>query len=690
MKRKVFYHRLAFDGIRKNRQLYIPYMLTSVCMVMMFYILRYLSDSNECISSLKGSASLMAMLSIGSFVVLIFSVIFLFYTNSFLTRRRRKEFGLYNALGIDKRSIVRIITWESVISSSISIIVGIALGILFSKLAELAFIKLLNGDIEFGFSVKSREAIITAAAYSAVFFLIWFFTSIRVGKSTAVSLMNGEKEGERPLKVNWFFGILGLLVLAGAYYIAITIKSPIETIIYFLIAVIMVIIATYMIMISGSVMICRILQNKKSYYYKPKHFISVSSMAYRMKRNGAGLASICILATMVLVMLSSTTCLFFGTKDIIKSRYPRQVNVSIEFDSVDDMELGNLESIIEVTDNAAIQSGAVISNVRSNCYAQIYGYSLDGIIYVDSSDFAEEEIDYNKVYSFYFISKSEYEHLYCKAVSIDKNEAYLICSKELDLKDKLIFKDIISFDINGKETGKKYFDASRAGSIVSDLTVEAVIVVVNDVEEAVSGFSEMTDSYGDKMLMICSEYGFDTGLDEAGQRNVGQALLNAYDSSYATSLKYTRLLVNTRASSGEDYFASNAGLFFLGIVLSLLFAVATVLIIYYKQISEGIEDERRFGIMQKVGMTKQEIRRTIDVQMLSVFFLPLLFAGLHLTFAFPMIYKLLMMFGFTDIRLFIHVTLLSFTAFAVFYAIVYKVTSNVYYNIVSGKSVSDR
>lgn len=323
-----FYPRLALDGIRKNKKLYIPYILTGMCMVMMYYVIMFLQFSKNIRSAVE-SVTVTTVLALGSWVIAIFSCIFLFYTNSFLMKRRKKEFGLYNILGMDKNNLGKIIFWETAVIWAITLVGGLGLGIAFSKLAELAMLSVLQLETNYSFTISSQGLGMSAIIFSVIYLLLLLNSIRQIRHSAAVSLIKSENTGEKPPKANWLFGIAGIVLLAVAYYIAVTIKEPIQAITLFFVAVIMVIVATYLIMISGSVLFCRILQRKKSYYYKPNHFVSVSSMTYRMRRNGAGLASICVLATMVLVMLSSTASLYFGAEDAIVSRYPRDINIEL-------------------------------------------------------------------------------------------------------------------------------------------------------------------------------------------------------------------------------------------------------------------------------------------------------------------------------------------------------------------------
>ena len=334
MMRAGFYPYLAISAIGKNKRFYLPYILTCTGMIMMNYIIAFLTFSDS-LSGMIGGEQIKTMLNLGCYVIGTFSVIFLFYTNSFLIKKRKKELGLYNILGMGKKNIGLIIFWETVIIGVVAMLAGLAGGIIFSKLAELIAVNMLKGGIDYTFTISLKAISETAVLFTSIFVLV-FLNSIRqVHTANPVELINSVNVGEKPPKSNWAVGLLGAVILAAAYYIAVTIKNPIATILWFFVAVIMVIVATNMLFISGSVQMCKILKKNKGYYYKANHFVSVSSMAYRMKRNGAGLAQICILATMVLVMVTGSACLYFGAEDSLESRYPQDIGISIKYRSSD-------------------------------------------------------------------------------------------------------------------------------------------------------------------------------------------------------------------------------------------------------------------------------------------------------------------------------------------------------------------
>lgn len=342
--KSLFYPKLAWMGIRKNKRLYVPYILASMGMVMMYYIVAFLSTSSA-LEMIPGGSVMQGMLGLGMFVIVVFSLLFLFYTNSFLTRRRKKEFGLYNILGMGKWNLAKILVWESLTSAVISIGGGLLAGIVFSKFAELGMVNLLMGEVTFSFHLGAKPIMETLKWFSIIFLLILIHTLWEIRGASPMELLRSENAGEKPPKANWILALLGIVILGLAYYLAVSIQHPIDALLWFFVAVIMVIVATYLLFVAGSVTLCRILQKNKNYYYRTNHFVSVSSMVYRMKRNGEGLASICILCTMVLVMLSGTVCLYVGTEDSLRTRFPRNIMLDTSFSNMEAMESGEMDRI---------------------------------------------------------------------------------------------------------------------------------------------------------------------------------------------------------------------------------------------------------------------------------------------------------------------------------------------------------
>lgn len=678
--RRAFYPRLAWDGLRRDRRVAGPYLLTCVCMVAMHYILGFLASPAALALLPRGRSSVETILNLGKYVVLLFSLVFLFYTHSFLQRRRQREFGLYNVLGMGKRNLIGVITWESLITFALALAGGLIAGLALSKLAELGLVNLLGGEIDYCLRLDIGSLVQTLICYAAIFALIWLSAVIRTARSSAVSLMKAESVGERPPKGNWALALLGVALLAAAYWLAVSIDNPLDALMWFFAAVLMVIVATYLLMIAGSVRLCRTLQRSKGYYYQPRHFVSVSSMAYRMKRNGAGLASICVIATMVLVMLSSTTCMWFGAEDATLSRYPREINLTVRMNEPAQLNDANLERFRAAIRRFAPTKGAEIGNARDFRYINLNGVLSDGVVQCDYET-ANGRVRYSELLDIYLVRAEDYAAMTGTPLQLAEGEAAL-------LVDKL--------EYGGDEITLAMGEAARSWKVASvnegtaidlydGVMLPRLTVIVNDLVTAVAGFDAPGET-GVAKLQIRWLYGFDTGLSDDGNSRFAYELEQALAQlSYSDSGEagYHSFMLEARADGAADYFGSYGALFFIGILLSAVFLLAAVLIIYYKQISEGYEDAKRYDILQKVGMTKPEIRASISSQLLTVFALPLAFAGLHLAFAFPMIRRLLTLFSLYNVGLFTRTTLISYAVFAAFYAAVYRLTSAAYYRIVS-------
>ena len=675
------YPRLAWDGLRKNKRLFTPYLLTCVCMVMMFYILSFLGSPETCALLPRGSNTTGKILNLGSFVIFVFSAIFLYYTNSFLVRRREREFGLYNVLGMNKRNLARIVTWESLITAALSLVLGLALGIVLSKLAELGLVNMLGGDINYRIRIDVDSLTRALGLYAIIFAVIWLSTVVRVGRSSAVALLRSESVGEKPPKANWLLGLAGVVILAAAYYLAVSITNPLDAIIWFFVAVLLVIIGTYLLLVAGSVLLCRVLQKNKKYYYRPEHFVSVSSMAYRMKRNGAGLASVCIIATMILVMISSSSCLYFGAEDAVMTRFPRETNITLNAENTAQLEDANLDIYRKGIADYAAEHDIPVKNVQDYRFINLSGI-LDGDTAQCYYRRAGVSVSYADIRDFYIISAKDYAAKTGETVSLADDEVLLLTNKcSYDRGTLTLSMENVSHTWRVKSVQSGSIVPPSVGGLVAQITL-----IVNDPAAAVEGFRTRDE---DDMTLLRFEwiYGFDTGLDDEAsidfESDLTSAIGQLVPETDNENFGYSYLMTNSRGGASEDFYGSYGALFFIGIMLTLVFMLAAVLILYYKQISEGYEDQKRFEIMQKVGMTKKEIRRSINSQLLTVFFLPLLLAGVHLAFAFPMIRRLLELFSLYNVGLFVTTTLVSFGAFALLYTIVYRLTAKAYYNIVS-------
>lgn len=678
MREKTLYARLAWTGMRKNRRLYLPYLLSCAGMVLMFYILMGLSGS-PVLEHMSGGGSSAIILRLGTVVIAVFALIFLFYTHSFLIRRREREFGLYNVLGMGKGNIARILLWETVITYGLTTGTGLLLGMVLYKLAELGMVRLLQVPVTYTLTVSVSSLLAAAALFAAIHTLILLNGLRQLHGVSAVALLRSESVGEKPPRAQWVLTAAGVVLLGGAYALAVSIKEPLAALLWFFAAVIMVILATYLLFISGSVTLCRGLQRNKKYYYRPQHFVSVASMTYRMKRNGAGLASVCILATMVLVMISSTTCLYVGQEDAVNARYPRDMDVTLYGRSDHPLDEAEAEQLRQGVESTVFNFGGQTSNVATYREISVSGLPDGGDLRLGNAGVSAA--DSTHVIHIYFVPLEEYNAVTGQSLTLEDGQVYVAALRTEFHSDRLSIDGGMTRHVMKREI------PALVGAAVADIT-PSLTVVVPDFEQFVPELqSYLTNKYG-WYPTATWHYAFDTDLPENQQGNIDGVTPNLKDAlddylSGVSSDWGVGVSVESKAANRADFYGTYGGLFFLGIMLSIVFIFAAVAILYYKQLSEGYEDQSRFDIMQKVGMTKVDIRRSINSQLLTVFSLPLVLAGVHLCFAFPFIHKLLILFNLDNRGLLIGTTAVSFAVFAVLYAIVYKLTGNTYYRIVA-------
>lgn len=658
MNKRGLYRKLARTNIRKNTRTYLPYIAACIMTVAMFYNMYFLAGN-----SATKSGSLKSMLEMGKWLVGIFSFFFLFYTNSFLVRRRKKEFGLYNILGLEKRHIAKVMLWETLYTALAGISLGLVSGILFSKLMILLLYRILHFDIAYGFSISANGLAVTAVFFLVLFLLILLNSLRQVHTASPIELLHGTEVGEKEPKTKWLLAVIGVLCLGGGYYIAIATENPLAALTWFFFAVLLVIIGTYCLFTAGSIAILKMLRKHKAYYYKTSHFVSVSGMIYRMKQNAAGLATICILCTMVLVMISSTVSLYSGMDDLLDTRFAYDLKVTADYRPGDEFDRAQqLQKVKE----AAGQSACTDINIRD--YMELY-FTL---VKTDDGFTADEEASsgVSDIISFYVLTQEDFKR---------------IGGEQLELSDGVAVYDSTesvsdTFELFGDEfTVEKRLDSLPQKSAMQDI-VQVICVVVPDEEMLLNLYELKTQAFGDDQG---AGINYIIGLDMNGSKEekmacaelVRTAVSQEADNSYVS-------YVESKQESEADFYVTYGGLFFLGIFLGALFVMATVLIIYYKQISEGYDDAGKYEIMQKVGMSRQEVKASIRSQVLSVFFLPLLMAGVHIAFAFPIISRLLALMNLTNTVLFAGCTVTTLIIFAVFYAIVYALTARTYYRIV--------
>ena len=679
MKKPLLYPKLAWQGIRKNAETYLPYLLMGILMVGVSYIMNYLTRPALMGALSMGGTTLM-VLQMGKIVISVFSVIFLYYCNSFLIRRRMKEFGLYNILGMGKGNIARVMLWETLLTALLVFAGGLLLGLSLSRLVEMALINLLHADYTVPMELFYPDGVTwVLLLFGGIYVLILLANLLRMRLSNPVALLKSENTGEKPPKANWFFGLIGLLILLSAYYVAAVSQSPLEALIFFFIAVLMVIVATYLLLVSGSVTLCRMLRRNKRYYYQTRHFISVSAMAYRMKRNGAGMATICILCTMVLVILTSTVCLYGGTDSMVDAICPQDINLTIGLEARDGEEnWKRLDAMQQMALDVTEEMGLTPENITSQRALVATGKVQNGDYgIITDADSLKANVLELTVYPL-----SVYEQATGETVMLADRELLYASFKTNETFSSMSFYGSAPYRMihAEKELPKRLLSADYRSAW------GCLVVFANDAEAFRSEIMALVgEKSGEAMMMDRLALHFDLASEadtDTQEKLVKTLRSEAMKLTGKDFYGMSSLSVDTRALCRRDYLSLFGGLFFLGMVLGPLFSIAAVLIMYYKQICEGYEDAECFAVMRKVGLTDAEIRRSVNSQVLTVFFAPLLMAGLHMLFAMPMIRLILGAFGLHNDSLFYGIGIGCYVVFAVIYALMYLLTSRRYYRIV--------
>lgn len=660
--RSLFYPKLAFQNIGKNRRFYLPYFVTCIFTVAMFYDLLFLAN-NRGYKDMFGGDTLLIFLNMGTVIVGIFSAIFLFYTNSFLIKSRKKELGLYNILGMTKLNIAHVLVWETFITAVICLFSGLVLGITVSKLLLLLLGFILNFDMQIGFSVSAKSIEYTLILFAAIFLLTLIYNLACIRLSKPVELLKGGSVGEKEPKAKWITAILGFLALGGGYYIAVIVEDPVAAVLWFFVAVILVIIGTYFLFTSGSIAVLKIMRKNRKYYYKAKHFTSVSGMLYRMKQNAAGLSNICILSTMVLVMLSGTVCLYVGMEDILNRSAPYDITIVCHPEADGSI---NKEKPVEIAEKTAEEKGLKISGAE--------GYeSFEVAMLKDGADykFPKSQEELRTSFSVAVVGAarlSDYNRFTGENVMLQNDEALGFYTQGSGNPENV--------NLDGKSYNVSYLDDMPGSERFSSYAMDVFCLVLNDAEYE-SFFQRQAEIYKEQASKIEWQYAFDLSGTPEEKIDCCNALEKGLNSQGLNCSVVSREITRLNA------YGMYGGLFFVGLFLGFLFIGFTALMIYYKQISEGYEDKQRFQIMQKVGMSKAEVRKSINSQVLKVFFLPLIAAVVHLIFAFGIITKLLALMGMVNTRLFVFSVIGTVAVFALIYFLIFHFTARTYYKIVN-------
>lgn len=671
---KGIFSRLAKQNIRNNKSTYIPYMVTCIFCIAMIYMMEFLRDCPTLDQAVRQADEVRMIVFTGEIVVEIFCIIFLIYNNSFLMKRRQKEIGLYNILGLERNHIGIVMFLETIITSIGSLAGGIAAGIIGSKLALLLLLKLLHIPSVLGFYISVKGIFTCLFMFGIVFLMILFLNLAKIHLSRPVELLRGNNTGEKEPAAKWLMALIGFICLGAGYYLAVTTESPIKAITIFLLAVILVMAGTYLLFTAGSIVILKFLRRRKSFYYRTGNFISISGMLYRMKQNAIGLASICILSTGVLLMISMTVSIYFGMNDIMLNRYPYDVDMSVT--SISEEEC---QTAIEAFEKAIADNKVPVEKSVEEIYLDIVCSKNGDQILIKPTNTIRNS---DSVLVLSLLNQAEYERLTGISANLNDGEIFAWYPSAVQ-------KDSVTVD-ETEFTVKKWLDKNPLTCGEDAVSDNAVLVVT---DEDFKKFDEMrTEMYkGVSSAPAGEDLTLHLGLDITGSETekieFGTPVMETVkDLKKSGGLSENAWIISgIRQQEYESYYADNGSLLFIGIFLGSLFLMGTAMIIYYKQISEGYEDQKRFEIMQKVGLSRREVRSSVRRQILMVFFLPLLMAMLHITMAFPMIRRLLLLFGMTNTKLFIGCTAGTVLIFAVVYGLIYLMTARSYYHIVERK-----
>ena len=651
------YEKLAVTNLKNNRKTYVPYIFTGVLTVMMFYIIDALSRGEGITQN-----TLKICLQYATGVIIVFAVIFLFYTNSFLIKRRKKEIGVYNILGMGKRHIARMMAVETILTAGISILGGLVFGIIFGKLMYLLLLKILHNSVDMQFSVNGTAIVQTVILFAGIFLLTYLYNILQIQLVNPVELLHGGNQGEKEPKSRWLLVIVGVAALGNGYRIALTTEAPLEALLKFFIAVICVIIGTYALFIAGSIVVLKMLRKNKAYYYKTKHFVSVSGLIYRMKQNAVGLANICIMSTIVLVLISATASLYIGQENIMNTRFKTEFSATS-----DETTPENIQAMERIVQEETQSRGLEIIHEQKYRYVPLSAMKYDNQLKFDTDSGSGYDADAMR--GLYVIPLADYNALEGTDISLAPDEVLTYFpDEEFDSGEIVLGKENYHVKENLKESNlQKKKEA--------DVTKNIYLVMVDD-----AAVEHVIQLYGPTKIPITMQYLLN--FDMKGNDTAKSEALESMKARMETSGEVQSCYVEYREAYAQEFYGVYGGFFFLGIFVGFLFLMATVLIIYYKQISEGYDDKDRYQIMQKVGMSKKEVKGSIHSQILTVFFVPLLMAILHVTVAFKPITKLLLVFNLSDTHLSMMCTIGVSAVFAVFYVIVFAITSREYYKIV--------
>lgn len=669
------YRKLAWTNIRNNGQFYLPYLLTGILSAMMFYCMRAM-QGNEGIMMMRGAGYIQFLLTMGVGVIGIFVCIFLFYTNSFIMKRRKKELGIYNILGMEKKHIAGVMFLETLFTFAVSVGGGLVTGILFNKLLQMLLYRLIGSKASIPFYISGWGCLQTVQLFGAIYAATFLYDFMQIQTANPAELLRGGSIGEREPKTKRFMTVVGIVCLAGGYTIAAVARNAGEAIVMFFPAVVLVIIGTYSLFTTGSIAFLKALRKNKNYYYQTRHFTTVSGMLYRMKQNAVGLANICILSTMVLVMISTTVSLYAGVKDELQERYPSELNVTLYYDSLPAGE--NLDGAYEELKKCVTDSGRMIT-AQTREFGLTFTVSRDGAVM--ETKFGGE-VNMSELTLVEVMTREDYQRDTAEQLpELADGEVVLISDSAFD--GTSVWIDQTEYRV--AEARKMDTDFGVMENMI-DGNLYLIVKDGAEMERIYENLKAVYAAAGREQPSYRLEMGLD--IDGTPEEKVACAALvreqvDGWKENRTADIGgFESRYFESRQESYEDFLSLNGGLFFLGLFLGAMFLMVTVLIIYYKQISEGYDDKERYAIMERVGMSSAEVKVSINAQVRTVFFLPLAAAVIHLAAAFPMLKLLLGGLQLTNVPLFVGCLCGTVLVFGLIYLMVFRMTSRSYYRIV--------
>ncbi len=678
MRRLCLYIKMAVQNLVSNRRFYLPYSLCCIGTAAMYYIMSDIA-TNETLTFERGAEYVRTMMGLGIFVLSVFSVFIICYANSFIIKRRRRELGLYNILGMEKQHIAILMLFETVLLGAGCILAGLAAGMLFSKLTLLILAQILRFGVPMGFTISLPGIVMTALQFGVIFLICLVVNVFQVLRSSPIELLHAVSKGEKEPKGRILLTLFGIATLGGGYALALSVKDPVSALVLFFVAVLLVIFGTFSLFTAGSIVILKLLRKNKRLYYRIGPFTAISGLIYRMKQNAVGMANICILSTMVLVTISTTVSLYSGMEDIIQTQYPFEIETSLNMRNVDTDEPASPE-LMEQFYHASVdtaESCAEVTDIKSFVNLSFTATRLQpGVFSVDTMNYVDTNL--GSVISFGVIPVSDYNRMSGQSVTLAADEvlSYNNTGEHYDtiqLNDMQfsVAENLTEFPLNNRE------------ALVSMINSQYIVVADQSVVDAI--YTMQCQAYAER----ASDMLYTIGLELEGDAETKIAAFEDVVSEISELMReneFFNTLMLSRQTNYDDLYAMYGSFLFLGIFLGMVFTMAAVLIIYYKQVSEGYDDRERFVIMQKVGMDTRTVKKSIGTQVLMVFFLPLLVSGVHVLVAFPMVSRMMQLFALKNTGLFALCVIITFMVFAVVYVVVYLLTARTYYKIVGDYS----